>query len=155
MLNLKRCSQCKQWKSLSEFSRNKKESDGLRYSCKQCDREYNNKKYASSETHRTTLIEVAKVWRKNNKHKANQHQRKWLHSSKGRAFLDRNKQRLRAKKVVSDATRKGLLPKVSTIKCKKCSEYAQEYHHYNGYEPQHYLDVIPLCRKCHRIVHNR
>lgn len=42
------------------------------------------------------------------------------------------------------------LPQVSTQTCAECGATAADYHHYLGYEPEHWLDVTPLCRKCHR-----
>ena len=39
----KRCSKCKEWQSLSEFSKNSRKRDGLRSICKSCDHEYNRK----------------------------------------------------------------------------------------------------------------
>ena len=42
------------------------------------------------------------------------------------------------------------LPPASTRQCAECGQKAQSYHHYLGYEPDHWLDVIPLCTRCHR-----
>lgn len=42
------------------------------------------------------------------------------------------------------------LPQVSTRPCAKCGQPAADYHHHLGYEPEHWLDVLPLCRRCHR-----
>lgn len=44
----------------------------------------------------------------------------------------------------------GSLPKASACQCAICGQAAHHYHHYLGYEPEHWLDVIPLCRPCHR-----
>lgn len=58
---------------------------------------------------------------------------------------------------VSSAVRKavlaGELPNIKTLVCADCGAPACDYHHYNGYEPEHLLDVVPLCRKCHRNRH--
>lgn len=37
---MKQCNRCKELKSLKEFSKNKSQTDGLRRSCKECDKEY-------------------------------------------------------------------------------------------------------------------
>jgi hypothetical protein len=37
---LKRCNRCKKWKARSGFSRNRRQKDGLKSYCKQCDRDY-------------------------------------------------------------------------------------------------------------------
>jgi len=42
---LKRCSRCKKWKDMSNFSRNRNNKDGLRSICKECDRDYRCKKF--------------------------------------------------------------------------------------------------------------
>ncbi len=47
----------------------------------------------------------------------------------------------------------GELPNIKTQICVDCGEPADDYHHHNGYEPEHWLDVIPLCRTCHRNRH--
>lgn len=51
------------------------------------------------------------------------------------------------------AIRRGKLPKVSTLICTDCGSPACHYHHHLGYEKEHWLDVIPLCRGCHRRRH--
>ncbi len=42
---MKRCSKCKEWKDESEFNKNRKNKDGLRYWCKKCSREYKRRYY--------------------------------------------------------------------------------------------------------------
>ncbi len=42
---MKQCTKCKQRKDKSEFSKNRKNKDGLRYWCKKCEREYKRKYY--------------------------------------------------------------------------------------------------------------
>jgi len=42
---MKRCAKCKKWKEESEFSKNRIRKDGLRVWCKDCDSEYNRKRY--------------------------------------------------------------------------------------------------------------
>ena len=38
--------------------------------------------------------------------------------------------------------------------CSSCgSTYRIQGHHANGYEPDHYLDVVWLCQSCHRQAH--
>lgn len=44
----------------------------------------------------------------------------------------------------------GSLPQVSTQACADCGAPATGYHHHLGYEPDHWLDVTPLCTVCHR-----
>ena len=61
---MKQCTKCKKLKSKSEFSKNRKNKDGLRYWCKKCEREYKRryyrrnrgpvkKRFVYEESHRT------------------------------------------------------------------------------------------------------
>jgi len=55
-----------------------------------------------------------------------------------------------ARVTVANAIRLGKIPSASALPCVQCGGNAQEYHHYLGYSKEHRLDVIPVCRKCHR-----
>ena len=39
-----------------------------------------------------------------------------------------------------------------TLQC-SCGQQAKHYHHHKGYTKKHWLDVIPVCTKCHSIIH--
>ena len=47
----------------------------------------------------------------------------------------------------------GKLAKPTNLPCYDCGEPAREYHHYLGYRKSHWLNVIPLCNKCHSRRH--
>lgn len=51
---------------------------------------------------------------------------------------------------VSHAVECGKLPRVTTQVCVACGRRPAQYHHYLGYEPKHFLDVQPMCIRCHR-----
>ncbi len=56
-----------------------------------------------------------------------------------------------AHRSVSMAKRAGLL---TPCPCERCGDAeSTTYFHHWSYEPEHWLDVIPLCCKCHRGVH--
>lgn len=59
----------------------------------------------------------------------------------------------KAKGVVRHAVKTGKLPPIKTRVCVICHNVAEEYHHWS-YEEKHFLDVIPLCKKCHHKIHN-
>jgi hypothetical protein len=59
------------------------------------------------------------------------------------------KLRVQARNAVNKAVIAGILPRVTTLHCGKCGAQAESYHHHNGYDPAHRLDVVPLCNKCH------
>lgn len=42
------------------------------------------------------------------------------------------------------------MPHASTLKCQQCPGQAYHYHHEDYTKP---LEVIPLCRSCHRRIH--
>lgn len=58
-----------------------------------------------------------------------------------------------ASSAVSYQVKKGNMPKISTCKCAECGKKAAHYHHANGYAKEHWLDVVPLCRSCHKKAH--
>lgn len=58
-----------------------------------------------------------------------------------------------ASSALQKAVAEGQLPRVNTLLCSDCGAQASDYHHHNGYERTHWLDVVPLCRKCHRHRH--
>lgn len=58
----------------------------------------------------------------------------------------------RAHAAVLRAIKEYRLPAVSTQKCVDCGAPATMYHHWS-YEEQHHLDVLPVCRPCHRVRH--
>lgn len=49
----------------------------------------------------------------------------------------------------------GKMPRPDTLQCISCPAQAQHYHHSKGYEPEHWFDVIPVCRNCHREIHKK
>ena len=59
----------------------------------------------------------------------------------------------RAQNAVAYAIKDGKLPQAKSRKCSICKvKQAMDYHHYLGYDKVHWLDVIPVCRKCHKIL---
>lgn len=55
-----------------------------------------------------------------------------------------------ARLAVRLAVLSGELPPVKTLQCVNCEEPAVDYHHHRGYAQEHWLDVIPVCRLCHK-----
>jgi len=59
-----------------------------------------------------------------------------------------------ARKAVQFAIRTGKLARITTLSCAVCGTHpAANYHHHNGYDAAHKLDVIPLCTVCHGRAH--
>lgn len=63
-------------------------------------------------------------------------------------------ERVKAQTAVMNAKAVGKLPRACSCTCADCGNQAQAYHHEN-YEPEHWLDVIPLCIKCHNKRHRK
>jgi len=84
-------------------------------------------------------------------------QKRYEQTEKGKAtrrlaikrFVVRNPNYHKARHAVSNAIRDGKIPRPDTLHCYCCKEKAEQYHHWNGYEPEHWLDVWPVCIKCH------
>ena len=52
---------------------------------------------------------------------------------------------------MSNAIKRGEMPKAQDCACIECGESATAYHHHRGYKTEHFLDVVPLCSGCHLI----
>lgn len=176
----KRCSKCKQIKPIEEFCKNKRYRDGYYCWCNICENLWH-KKYRQSDkgkavcrryrqtakyktghklySHTDKAKAARKRYRKSKEGKTarkryrNSKKGKIVHSRAHRKYDFRNPEKIKAKRAVYYAVKIGKLPKVKTLQCYLCFESAQQYHHYLGYEPKHYLDVLPVCRKCHRKIH--
>ncbi|MEE9354756.1 MAG: hypothetical protein V3U75_04125 [Methylococcaceae bacterium] len=136
MGNTKRCSKCKEIKPLSDFYKKAAKKDGRTCACKSCLR-----LYCQSEKGKAThnRYEQSEKGETNKKRCAKRYRLKFPYKNK-------------ANKAVQKAIKDGRLPPPKSLNC-SCNEPAQEYHHHKGYEPKHWLDVVPVCVKCHKIAH--
>lgn len=160
----KECTGCHIVKSLSEYSLIKR-SGKLYTKCKQCVREQRKKwKEKNPDYH--------KKWRDENRERVRTYyhtpnvvaQREKYQKSpdgrlkrylakKARYHLPENEMKHNARAAIRRAIKKGILPKVNTLMCSNCKvNQAEHYHHHNGYDKEHRIDVIPVCQKCHLIL---
>lgn len=58
-----------------------------------------------------------------------------------------------AQNAVNAAVAAGKLPRIKTVSCQDCGEMSGVYHH-ESYEKCNWLNVVPLCHKCHRRRHH-
>lgn len=71
-----------------------------------------------------------------------------------KSYRRRYPERGKATSVLNRAVERGELPPPRSRMCAGCGRPAFDYHHHLGYEPEHCLDVQPLCRHCHIKVHD-
>ena len=166
-MKTKRCPKCKIEKPISEFGKDKSRKDFLCPQCRECrkkkQREYEHtekrkiyrKKYLQSINGKATQ----KRYRKSEKGK--QTIRRFNKTDKGRAISIRaannqrkyHPERIAAEHAIEYQVRIGKIPYPYTLECVECGKQAQQYHHYKGYAKEHWLDVEPVCIKCHAILH--
>lgn len=142
---MKICNKCNHAKPLSEFHKNKNAKDGHQAYCNDCRRKYAIKHY-HTERGRKTHNGGRQHYNKSKKGKATQKRQTIM------KYKDHPEQ-CRASAAVCYAVRMGKLPPINTLTCYYCTHQAEDYHHYFGYKPEHYLDVAPACRMCHKAIH--
>lgn len=69
-----------------------------------------------------------------------------------RRITERRKKRRRAKSKVGSMVKSGKLPAAKSLLC-ACGKAATQYHHPNGYDPPHDIEVVAICNECHLSVH--
>lgn len=158
----KRCSKCKQTKPISEFHKNPASHGGHINACKNC--QHQQQKYYRQSTKGKSVREcyiksekgktAYKRYEQSTKCKT---QRKLYHRSKeGKAtdkrFYIHHPNNIKATKAVNHSIEAGKLISPSFLFCHYCHKPAQQYHHWHGYAPEHWLDVIPVCIKCHNKI---
>jgi len=133
----KECRRCNQVKLISEFDKNHPSKDGHINICKTCKSKYN-KEYNQTEQSKASH----KRYRQSEKSK-----------ERYKRYSVRHPNHIKAKNAVNHAIRAGQLPRPDTLFCKYCYGIAEQYHHHKGYAPKYWLDVVPVCEKCHRKIH--
>lgn len=168
---MKRCPKCDTWKDESEFNKDKNTKSGLYGWCKKCRTAAtmaysqtpagiaSKKRFRQSELGRKRAIERSREFRKSDKYKAIK--QRYNQSAKGketarRAYeIAKTSGKIKARKALNDAIFAGKFPPAKSFKChfnnQECSQKI-DYHHYKGYAPENYFDVIPLCRRHHARV---
>lgn len=66
--------------------------------------------------------------------------------------MSRRTAKSEAQSAVARAIKDGVLQPATTQRCLCCGEEADKHHHWS-YEPDHWLDVAPVCNSCHAKVH--
>lgn len=122
---MKTCTKCGAEKPESEFYKSSQSKDGLYQACKEC--------------HKAKVID----WQRRNPER-------WMetHTSynRRRRAAHRDQQRAYNSVVMH-------MPAASTQACSVCGKPAEHWHHPNGYDKEHRLDVVAVCRACHIAIH--
>lgn len=155
----KRCSQCKQIKPLTDYSKNRNAKDGHQYQCKIC-RKVICRVFQQSVKGQIYHREYFRKYSKCEKYL------KYLKSEKRRKVRKKYGQSVKCKQMrkkhykanfikyqarhsVGHAIRNNKLSRPNTLPCYYCENKAKEYHHHKGYDPENWLDVVPVCIPCH------
>ena len=133
----KKCPRCNDTKAISEFHKNRSNKDGLQSCCKTCGSNYK-KTEKGKITHR-----------KSNEKYRNSVKGKIAHRLTDKRFSVRHPNQRKAKHAINNTIQAGKLISSRFLLCHYCSKPAQQYHHFLGYEPKHWFDVVPVCISCH------
>lgn len=133
------CNMCKLEKKLIEFSLDKKGRLGRRSYCKQCD------------------VERLRKWHIENKEKKNAYARQYIKNNREKyhkniiQWKTDDSNRPKAHAAVNRAIRRGSI--VRPLTCSKCNQPGPVEAHHDSYAPDRWLDVVFLCRSCHKRLH--
>ena len=151
-IQTKTCINCKRIKPTSEFYKTRRHKDGLHSGCKECASLYQ-KKYRRTAKGKQTNRQGNKKYRRTEK--GRQAHKLYGQSEKGKQaskeYRKHNTDKSRAQRTVNDAIARKDMPKPTLFQC-SCGKQAQQYHH-PDYAPEHWLDVVSVCRSCHYKIH--
>ena len=164
---MKICSHCRQEKTYSEFSKYYRANDGRQKYCKDCAKIAFKKWYQANinkqrknaldyyNTHREKSIGGMRqrYWRNPEKARARSREATKKVQDKSNAWHKKRRREhpeiFKAHRAVKKAVQKGELPPQNERACNNCGQMANQYHHYLGYKEENWLNVAPLCYKCH------
>lgn len=181
-INVRRCSKCEQLKPLSEFHTDKRAASGHRSDCRECRRKpvlvtiapgckicrrcnstkpiemFNRQgdgkkswcKSCEQEYKRLPAVRERKRLSARQNRTAEKRESRRIYS---RLYRERHPDRAAARRAVNNAIKMGKLKPARVNPCSRCGEMAAQYHHHKGYEQKYWLEVEPLCAKCHVSVH--
>ena len=151
-MNTKQCTKCKQTKSTSEFNKDRTTEDGFHVHCKTCKKIY-------QISHRKTKKGKAIRKRYKQSEKCKVTEKLYHQSENGKArdkrFFTNHPNQVKSVSAINNAIRDSKLIAAKFLLCHCCPKPAQEYHHWHGYAPEQWLDVIPVCKDCHRKYHRK
>lgn len=166
----KTCAKCKEVKPVSDFYQTKSGPRAGEYHtyCSDCQRadcrEYHEinrdrRRADIAEYRRQNKEELSRKERERRadpvyREKRKEALRQWRELNSEHVAIYNRSQQAKARAAVNKAVLRGDLPHATTQVCTLCEEAsAKEYHHYAGYEPENWYEVIPLCTVCHGREH--
>ncbi len=162
----KQCTKCRKVRPISEFSKSKRNRNGLQSHCKEC-----NKAWWKANVNKKR--EYGRKYRRENPEKALESTRKYYQenassikqqskryrqenaakiSVKAKRYWQDHPKRSKANYAVNKAVSSKDIPPIASLNCAHCPSPAQDYHH-PSYAKEDRLKVIPLCRSCHKREH--
>lgn len=163
----KRCSKCKQKRRVSdEFYPDKRATDGLQSECKYCkaerQRKYRktkkgrevNRRLCKRHNQRPNIKASKLKYRLAHKEKLYAQSNRWARSQAGQEYKEQHALEIKARYEVNKAVKSGKIAKATSLPCARCVNRAAEWHHWAGYEPEHWFKILPLCVDCHTVEHH-
>ncbi len=148
---------CRRWLPLSAYNKHPKTRDRRQGRCRECQNQYCREWYS---VHRDKQIAYVKQYYRDNRESRLRQCLEYSRSPHGkttrcdaaRRYAARNPDKKRAHHIVAAARKSGLL--VPPERCADCGELSDKIraHHEDYTQP---LDVLWLCRECHRRRHAR
>jgi hypothetical protein len=161
MVAQKQCRKCDEIKSSDYFGKDKKRKDGLASWCKKCRNAVRHNFYIKHKSkeikqkikyyirNRKQILKREKVYKRKNKDSISDRDRKYQKRKKDTIGGHR-------KYVARYKTKNAVLSgKLKKLPCTFCGSIKSQAHHHNGYTKEHWLDVLWLCEKHHKIVHRK
>lgn len=134
------CLDCGTEKPLSEYYVNKNNKDGHVSYCPPCSNARSREYYLK---HRDKRLQKHEAYGQTEKGKA-------VKAKAVRKYMTTNPDKDIARQKLRYAVSRGTISKQP---CERCQNIKVDAHHHNGYEPEHWLDVMWLCRTHHAEVH--
>lgn len=168
----KTCKRCKEEKDIEEFYKirqKKRNGEGYYYTrhsyCKQCQKEYRAERYGKTDYdkkyHLKNQDKILSYQRKHyeenkeyiqERNRNNYVKKKEYYKKNHKKWVEENREASRAHGAVTRAKKKGILKVPDACEC--CGrEVRLEAHHHGSYEGEGALQVLFICRKCHRRHH--
>ena len=152
-----RCSRCEQWNPETQFGVCRTRWNGFQCRCLLCQAAACAKSYRKN-LDRNRALSVARS--DANPEKVRRTQRKYRQKNRDRirekrkVYERENPEKIRAQKAVGRAIRSGKLTRPDF--CEACGAQPGRLEgHHSSYDRDRWLDVIWLCRKCHKFLHDR